>query len=554
MTKIKRVMGPMGEKGPAAPPEPGTYKTTVLEDKPIMYWRLGEPSGTLAADASGNGRTGTYSGGALAQTSLLSTEVDTCVSFDGLTNKVARPDEAALNFAGNQWTFETWLMPKASAVNMTYLSKVSGAYQYDAGTKATGKWYFSYQDTSEVLHTVEGGAYVKNTVYLVQVVKTATTLSLWINGVEVASTAATLPPRVKAGEYELGRYGTEAANNWNGWLDEHAVYATALSSTRLKAHLTAGGGAGGEEPPTPPLTPILWGARISGEVYSRAGDAPWDTTTYNLFVEHAGKKPTIIHWGQPFGALDITALNLAKSYGAVSLISVDFPSCSEIASGAKDSVIDAFATSCKNWGGEIILRPGWEMNGNWYAWGRNTSYVAAWQRYVTRIRAIASNVDFVWAPNIIYDTASREWLEKSWPGTAYVDWMGVDGYNKNDPWRLATAVFEGPNATYKKLGELSPGKQIMICEIAAVEAGGSKAEWITDLLATALPKNLPNIRAMVWFNWNILTEGVRLTWPIESSPAAQAAFKAGIASSYYIPGGVVEADTTPPDTTITSGP
>jgi len=272
---------------------------------------------------------------------------------------------------------------------------------------------------------------------------------------------------------------------------------------------------------------ILWGARIDGDVYGGRGDAPWDAGTWDTFESHAGKKVSIVHWGQPFGALDTNALNLAKGRGAVSLISVDFPVAS-IVSGSQDAVIDALAQKAKTWGGEILLRPGWEMNGTWYAWGRQSDYVKAWVRYVSRIRAIAPNVKFVWCVNAIWDGPSdpAPWF----PGSAYVDWVGMDGYNKDTPWKSPFEVFK---QTYDRLGVIAPGKPIMICETGCREAGGSKAAWITNLLSTALPKRFPAVKALVWFNWNIVEGGERMDWQIESSGSAQAAFKKGIAAGYY---------------------
>jgi hypothetical protein len=38
------------------------YGDTVLADQPAAYYRLGEASGATAADASGNGRAGSYVG------------------------------------------------------------------------------------------------------------------------------------------------------------------------------------------------------------------------------------------------------------------------------------------------------------------------------------------------------------------------------------------------------------------------------------------------------------------------------------------------------------
>ena len=39
------------------------YSAEVLADSPVVYLHLDESSGTLAADASGNGNTGTFTGG-----------------------------------------------------------------------------------------------------------------------------------------------------------------------------------------------------------------------------------------------------------------------------------------------------------------------------------------------------------------------------------------------------------------------------------------------------------------------------------------------------------
>src|ERR1044072_1807686 len=40
--------------------ELSTLFTQITNKQPIIYWRLGDTSGTTAADASGNSRTGTY--------------------------------------------------------------------------------------------------------------------------------------------------------------------------------------------------------------------------------------------------------------------------------------------------------------------------------------------------------------------------------------------------------------------------------------------------------------------------------------------------------------
>lgn len=36
------------------------YADEILADSPLVYWRLGESSGTAVTDSSGNGRDGFY--------------------------------------------------------------------------------------------------------------------------------------------------------------------------------------------------------------------------------------------------------------------------------------------------------------------------------------------------------------------------------------------------------------------------------------------------------------------------------------------------------------
>jgi hypothetical protein len=59
----------------------------------------------------------------------------------------------------------------------------------------------------------------------------------------------------------------------------------------------------------------------------------------------------------------------------------------------------------------------------------DTEFHSAWQRMVTIMRNIASNVGFWWCPNEGGTTHGRSWLSDYYPGDAYVDWVGTDIYN-----------------------------------------------------------------------------------------------------------------------------
>ena len=52
---------------------------------------------------------------------------------------------------------------------------------------------------------------------------------------------------------------------------------------------------------TTTASPIYWGAYIDGnDTYGGSySDAPWDSSTWDLFERHAGKKVSLLHYGQP---------------------------------------------------------------------------------------------------------------------------------------------------------------------------------------------------------------------------------------------------------------
>src|SRR5215204_2208436 len=75
---------------------PGDYADNVLADSPASYWRLGESSGTVAADAAGN-NPGVYTGGVtLGVPGGLANDLNTSASFDGVNDSVAVQDAASL--------------------------------------------------------------------------------------------------------------------------------------------------------------------------------------------------------------------------------------------------------------------------------------------------------------------------------------------------------------------------------------------------------------------------------------------------------------------------
>lgn len=175
------------------------------------------------------------------------------------------------------------------------------------------------------------------------------------------------------------------------------------------------------------------------------------------------------------------------------------------------------------------------MNGYWFPWSELTNgnkagqYVKAW-RHVHDIFTAqgAKNVSWVWCPNIVFPGNIP--LQGLYPGSSYVDWVGMDGYNwayvgKGHQPKTVSQIFQ---ATYKVLLGMSLNKPFMIAETGCTNTQVNEAGWITDAFTVQLPKNFPQVKAFVWFNENKETD-----WRIESSAATQAAFAHAMASPQY---------------------
>ncbi len=269
--------------------------------------------------------------------------------------------------------------------------------------------------------------------------------------------------------------------------------------------------------------------------------APWDMSKLLALETMIGGKVQIVHWYQGWGAankaLDLNVLQAVDSHGSIPLITwepwdytkgINQPQykLSRIAAGAFDSYIRSWAVGLKSFGKPVFLRFAHEMNAPTYPWsvGANGNsagdYIRAW-RHVHDIfaQAGASNVLWVWSPNVEY--AGTTPFADVYPGSAYVDWMALDGYNggRDLPWGGWQSFAQIFGNSYRKLTALS-SKPVMIAETASVEGGGSKAQWITDALTVQVPTNFPRIKAVVWFN-----ERREADWRVNSSSTALAAIK-----------------------------
>ncbi len=202
-----------------------------------------------------------------------------------------------------------------------------------------------------------------------------------------------------------------------------------------------------------------------------------------------------------------------------------------ITSGARDALIARAARQLRRLDRPVLLRWGWEMNGDWYAWGAarngkdNDAYVTAWRR-LHRIFAEerAANVSWVWSPN--WNSRPVEaWNTYAalYPGDRYVDWVGVSGYNLNreSPHTLFSPIYRAYAAT----------KPILITEVGAVDRGGrTKADWIT--LFAQWVQTHPGVGGVTWFDTDT-HPGSAEKWRVDTDAESLAAYRAMALSARF---------------------
>lgn len=264
------------------------------------------------------------------------------------------------------------------------------------------------------------------------------------------------------------------------------------------------------------------------------------TTELDEVTRVAGEAPTLVLAFSDFSReLDVTGLEQVAARGAVPVVTWEPWKAGEgtsqpayalrrIAAGDFDSYITRWGNGLRSFGKPVLLRFAHEMNGDWYPWSERVNnnsagdYVAAWQHVHDVVTAAgATNVSWVWSPNVPYSVSIP--LDQLYPGDAYVDLVGLDGYNfgTSTSWGTWIEPAELFSAGLAEARRLAPGKPIMIAETGSTELGGDKAAWIRDAIAYLAAQ--PDVRAFVWFDFNKETD-----WRIASSTKAAEAFAAAL--------------------------
>lgn len=253
----------LGWRTHTLPMRPSVYARTVLADNPIGYWRLDErtTSSTTVQDIGTEvgfagipnvtgtlPRNGTATGTPTRQTAgALAYDPNDAYTFNGSSQYIEVPDDNDWSLAqsANAFTVEAWVRPTSLAALQTIVSKdLAANYEWDMNITTLGILTFnarSAANAATVSASSAAGAIVANVWTHVAVTVSGTTMQVYINGVASGSTGNIAAVTYTNGTAPLtiGRRG-DAVQYFTGSVDEVAIYNTALSSTRLLAHYTAG--------------------------------------------------------------------------------------------------------------------------------------------------------------------------------------------------------------------------------------------------------------------------------------------------------------------------
>lgn len=277
-----------------------------------------------------------------------------------------------------------------------------------------------------------------------------------------------------------------------------------------------------------------WGAFLP----SVAPTTPFGSTPLDQLSGLAGYRLDFVHrFSSTAGSAPIAEMDLIADASATPLLTLepwDHPGgrqhtnslLARIADGMIDADLRRWREQLSGWGKPVYLRFAQEMNGTWYPWSigvdGNTSaeYRAAFRRVRTIIGGEgASNVSFVWAPNVMTEGTSN--FSGCYPGDDVVDCLGLDGYNwgqsPGHQWQSADKLFSN---SLKALSRISPGRPILVTEVGSADGAtpNLKAQWIEDFFRVI--ENHPDVLGFLWFQIDKERD-----WRFNSTPASTKSFR-----------------------------
>lgn len=245
----------------AGPAALAGYRSAVMADTPIAYWRLGESSGIVAADETGN-HDGTYvNTPTLGQSSPLAFDDDTAVLYDGINEhaNVGSLGSLGSSIDTTGLTIEMWLKTTSTGSIVRPLGvRNTSAKQFvfvgvnQQTTAQSNGWVaLAYRDDSN--KRIFGHANIGASLYdgswhhlVTTMAVSPDAVEIYFDGVDQSAVITHNDGIVNAVDFNqpvgIGCYLDRGviSSPFPGSLDEFAIYDSVLSAARVKAHYNAG--------------------------------------------------------------------------------------------------------------------------------------------------------------------------------------------------------------------------------------------------------------------------------------------------------------------------
>jgi len=321
------------------------------------------------------------------------------------------------------------------------------------------------------------------------------------------------------------------------------ILATLLATLVLALSLGPGAASGEAA-----KRPMYWGAWIGEQLTGE--QAPWDMNAVTQLQTRLNKGLSLIQFASPFadcGQGDCSfyrfptrPMQAVRDYGAIPFFSWSStgngqPSdpafqLARVIDGTYDGHIRSFAAEAKAWGHPFFLRFNWEMNGTWFPWGERANgnsrgqYKAAWRHVHMLFDEVgATNATWVWCP-YAYQTGQASRLRSYYPGSRFVDWTCLDGFNwgrnASNPvaWTSFRKIFASAYDEITK--KIARDKPMILAELATNGGARARVRWIKGMFR-ALPTRFPRVRGLIWYDQHDRD----IAWPLETYGAVEKTFR-----------------------------
>ena len=313
-----------GRTSTIKPAPADAYGKAVYDAAPDLYWRLGESSGTVAADASTSEVLGTYIGGVTQGASgTLQGVSNTAATFDGGDDFVA-----SVSQFNNPTVYSQELWFKTTTTNG---GKLIGFGNRDSGTSDNYDRHVFMEGSGQLTFGVWTGqantitttqAYNDGAWHHMVATQSGDGMRLYVDG-----TLTGTHPQTQAQDYSgfwrVGGDTTWGTQPWfEGTIDEVAVYSSALPASVVAQHYALGSGTG-----TPNQAPVAaFTSSVSNLTASVDGTTSTDSDgtiasyAWNFGDNATGTGATASHTYAAAGTYTVT-LTVTDDKGATGTVS-----------------------------------------------------------------------------------------------------------------------------------------------------------------------------------------------------------------------------------------